>query len=184
MDFETLSGWPGVLACVIVVACIASIFGFEVRWPGASRTQAAGPAARRAERVSGQGRETPREGFAAARPEFREAAEEKLLPLLRALMDRARAHRFEARIEAAGEGQATSYRLEVRRPDHPTGQPTPYITFSAGEEGLVDVIYGGMFPGPSDHNGQDTEISWRTVRWDQVDNVLATFAHKVFARFE
>ncbi|AVQ03582.1 hypothetical protein B7G68_18095 [Caulobacter segnis] len=105
-------------------------------------------------------------------------------PLLRNVVDRAGAHGFEARLEVAGEGQASKYRLEIKRPDHPADQPLPYITFSAGDAGLVDVVYGGMYPGPIDHNGHDTEIGWRTVYWDQVDNVLATFTHKVFARFD
>ncbi|MDR6624114.1 hypothetical protein [Caulobacter segnis] len=120
----------------------------------------------------------------AVQPGFREAAEEKLEPLLRDVADRARAHGFEARLEIAGEGQASKYRLEVKRPDHPADQPLPYIAFSAGEVGLVDVIYGGVYPGPLDHNRHDTEIGWRTVPWDQVDNVLASFAHRVFARFD
>jgi hypothetical protein len=179
MYLEALGGWPGILAFVLVVSCIASIFGFRVPWPKASRT-ATGPAMRGAERAKG----TPEQRPAAAHRGFGQVAQEKLEPLLRNVIDRAGAHGFEARLEVAGEGQASKYRLEIKRPDHPADQPLPYITFSAGDDGLVDVVYGGMYPGPLDHNGHDTEIGWRTVRWDQVDNVLATFTHKVFARFD
>lgn len=179
MYLEALGGWPGILAFVLVVGCIVSIFGF--RLPGSKASRApAGPAKRVVERAG----ETAERRSADHHRGFGEAAREKLEPLLRDVTDRARAHGFEARLEIAGEGQASKYRLEIQRPDHPAGQPLPYIAFSAGEAGLVDIIYGGMFPGPIDHNGHDTEIGWRTVRWDQVDNVLATFAHKVFARFD
>jgi hypothetical protein len=176
---EALGGWPGVLAFVLVVSCIASIFGFRAPWSRASR-MAAGPAVRAAEHA----REAPEPRTAPAHQGFAEAARERLEPLLRDMIDRARAHGFEGRLEAAGEGQASTYRLEIRRPDHPAGQPLPYIAFSAGDAGLVEVIYGGVYPGPADHNRHDTEIGWRTVRWDQVDHALATFAHKVFARFD
>jgi hypothetical protein len=179
MSLEALGGWPGILAFVLVVSCIVSIFGFRVPWPKASRT-AAGPAVRGAERA----REAPERRSAALHQGFGEAAQEKLEPLLRDVIDRARGRGFEASLEVAGEGPGSKYRLEVRRPDHPVGQPLPYIAFSAGDAGLVDVIHGGVVPGPTDHNGHDTEIGWRTVRWDQVDNVLAMFAHKVFARFD
>ncbi len=179
MYLEALGGWPGILAFVLVVGCIASIFGF--RFPGSRASRpAAGPGIRVAER----GREAPEQRPAAPHRGFGEAARERLEPQLRDVIDRAQGRGFEARLEIAGEGQASKYRLEVRRPDHPVGQPLPYIAFSAGDAGLVDVIHGGVFPGPTDHNGHDTEIGWRTVRWDQVDNVLAMFAHKVFARFD
>lgn len=179
MYLEALGGWPGILAFMLVVSCIASIFGF--RFPGstASRT-AAGPAMRGAEHA----REAAERPPIAAHPAFGAVAQERLEPLIRNVIDRARAHGFEARLEAAGEGQASTYRLEIRRPDHPAGQPLPYIAFSAADAGLVEVIYGGVYPGPADHNRHDTEIGWRTVRWDQVDNVLATFTHKVLARFD
>ena len=174
---EALGGWPGILAFVLIVSCIASIFGFRAPWSKASIT-ATGPAPRVTERASAASERRP----AAAYPRFREAAQARLEPLLRDVIDRAHAHGFDARYEVTGEAQATSYRLEVKRPDHPEGQPLPYITFSEGDAGLIDIVYGGMFPGPIDHNGADTEIGWRTVRWDQVDHVLTTFAHKLFAR--
>lgn len=179
MYLEALGGWPGVLAFVLVVSCIASIFGFRVPWSRASRT-AAGPSMR----VNPREGEVSERGPTGARPGFRETAQARLEPPLRDLVHRASAHGFEARLEVAGEGQASTYRLEIKRPDHPAGQPLPYIAFSAAEAGLVEVIHGGVYPGPSDHNGHDTEIGWRTVRWDQVDNLLASFAHKVFARFD
>lgn len=174
MGFETLEGLLGILVFLIVVGCIASIFGFTLRPSKAPRRAA----------QSAVGHEvTPLE----ARPdqaEFRKSADERLEPLLKALADRARAHHYEARYEVLGEAEATKYRLEIKRPDHPAGQPLPYIAFSAGADGHVDTIYGGVFPGPSDHNRLDPEIGWRTVRWDQVDDVLATFAHKIFAHFD
>lgn len=179
MYLEALGGWPGILAFVLVVGCIASIFGFRAPWPRASRT-AAGPPMRVSPRA-GQAAERP---AAIPHPGFAEAAQERLQSLLRQVVDRASAQGFEARLEAAGEGQSMTYRLEIRRPDHPAGQPLPYIAFSGGEGGLVEVIYGGVYPGPADHNRHDTEIGWRTVRWDQVDNALASFARKVFARFD
>lgn len=179
MDLVALGGWPGILAFVLVVTCIASIFGFRAPWSRASRT-AAGPPRRVIDRRSEASERRP----APVQQDFRQAAEQTLEPLLGDVIDRARARGFEARLEIAGEGQASKLRLEVRRPDHPTDQPLPYIAFSAGDAGLVDVIYGGLFPGPADHNGRDTEIGWRTVRWDQLDNVLETFARKVFARFD
>lgn len=135
-------------------------------------------------RVKKRAGEAPKRRAAVPRLGFAEAAQERLQPRLREVTDRASAHGFEARLEVAGEGQASTYRLEIKRPDHPAGQPLPYIAFSAGDGGLVEVIYGGLYPGPADHNRHDTEIGWRTVRWDQVDNVLASFAHKVFARFD
>ncbi|PHY20750.1 hypothetical protein [Caulobacter sp. BP25] len=135
-------------------------------------------------RVTKRVGEAPERRAAVVHPRFAEAAQERLEPLLRDLVHRASAHGFEARLEVAGEGQASTYRLEIKRPDHSAGQPLPYIAFSAGGAGLVEVIYGGVYPGPADHNRHDTEIGWRTVRWDQVDNVLASFAHKVFARFD
>ena len=145
----------------------------------ASKT-AAGPA----KRVTDHASEAAERRTVVAHRAFREAAQETLEPLLRNLIDRARAHGFEASLEIVGEGDASKYRLEIKRPDHPADQPLPYIAFSAGEGGLVDVIYGGVYPGPTDHNRHDTEVGWRTVRWDHVDNVLAAFAHKVFARFD
>lgn len=179
MSLEALGGWPGILAFVLVVSCIASIFGFRAPRSRASRTKK-GAALRAEEHV----REAAESRTAPAHRGFAEAAPQRLQPLLRNVIDRARAHGFEGRLEVAGEGQASTYRLEIRRPDHPAGQPLPYIAFSAGDAGLVEVIYGGVYPGPSDHNRHDTEIGWRTVRWDQVDNVLASFAHKVLARFD
>ncbi|HJV43871.1 hypothetical protein [Caulobacter sp.] len=179
MTPETFKDLTIVVAALVVVGCIASIFGFTLRRPKAVR----------AERTP-----LPDTSEGAAEPEatrppvdqalFRETAGEKLEPLLAAVVDRARAHQCEARYEVLGEAEATRYRLEVKRPDHPAGQPVPYISFAAGEHDHVEMVYGGMFPGPSDHNRADTEIGWRTIRWDQVDDVLATFTHKVFAHFD
>lgn len=169
MDPETVKVIVSVVAALVVVGCIVSIFGFTWGRPGRSRA-AAPPAA-----------PPPAE---ADHADFGALADERLRPLLDALVERARAHHYEARYEVTGEGEATKHRLEITRPDHPAGQPLPYIAFSAGADHMVDVIYGGVFPGPSDHNRSDPEIGWRTVRWDQVDNVLATFSHKVLARFE
>ncbi|MEW6389039.1 MAG: hypothetical protein AB1542_01125 [Pseudomonadota bacterium] len=177
MRIELLEGLPNVVAALIVIGCIAAIFGFRVRRPARPRAAAVPPVPRF---EGGAFAERPHQD----RPTFGQSAQERLTPQLNALVERARAHGFEARYEVSGEGEAAKHRLEIKRPDHPAGQPLPYIAFSAGEAGLVDAIYGGMFPGPLDHNGADTEIDWRTVRWDQVDNVLATFAHKVFARFD
>ncbi|WP_066681667.1 hypothetical protein [Caulobacter sp. CCH9-E1] len=177
MRIEFLESLPNVVAALIVIGCIASIFGFRVRRPARSRTAAVPTAPQVDESAIPERPDLDR-------PTFGQSAQERLTPQLNALAERARAHGFEARYEVSGEGEAAKHRLEIKRPDHPAGQPLPYIAFSAGEAGLVDVIYGGMFPGPIDHNGADTEIDWRTVRWDQVDNVLATFAHKVFARFD
>lgn len=177
MRIEFFEGPSGVVAALVVVGCIASIFGFRLRRPARPRTAAAHVVPRFEE---GPIAERPDPD----RPTFGQSAQARLTPQLNALVERARAHGFEARYEVTGEGDAAKHRLEVERPDHPAGQPLPYIAFSAGDAGLVDVIFGGMFPGPVDHNGADTEIDWRTVRWDQVDNVLATFAHKLFARFD
>ncbi|WP_304281728.1 hypothetical protein [Caulobacter segnis] len=178
MDLEALGGWPGILAFLLVASCIALIFGLGAPRFGSSKT--AGAATSLPDRV---GQSSDRRPPAAALG-FGEMARERLEPLLGNLVDRARAQGSEARLELTGEGRASTYRLEIRRPDHPAGQPPPYIAFSAGEDGLVEVIYGGVYPGPVDHNRHDTEIGWRTVRWDQVDHLLAIFAHKVFARFD
>lgn len=176
MGFETLGGLPGILAFLIIVGCIASIFGFRWRRPGASRVEEA--------RAAGHGPATAERRPAGDHAGFRGSAEAILEPLLKTLVDRARARGCEARYEATGEAEATRYRLEIRRPDHPAGQPLPYISFAAAADDHVDVVYGGVFPGPSDHNRHDTEIGWRTVRWDQVDDLIATFTHKVFAHFD
>jgi len=184
MNLEALSGWPGILAFVIVAVCIASIFGLQLRPPGASRTKERAASGRNPEVAAARSRETSEKRPILDRTGFGEAAQERLEPMLRELIDRIHANGFEAGYQVTGEAQATTYRLEVTRPDHPVGQPLPYITFSAGEGGLVEVIYGGVFPGPSDQNRSDTEIGWRTVRWDQVDNLIASFAHKVLARFD
>lgn len=177
MRIEFFEGLPGVVAALVVVGCIASIFGSRARRPARSRT-----AAVRAVLRFDEGAMAERPDL--DRPTFGQLAQARLTPQLNALVERARAHGFETLYEVTGEGGAAKHRLEVKRLDHPAGQPLPYIAFSAGGAGLVDVIFGGMFPGPIDHDGADTEIDWRMVRWDQVDNVLATFAHKLFARFD
>lgn len=185
MGFETLEQLSGVVGFIIVLGCILGIFGLRLRRPKA-------PLAERDHEAPPPGfeRAIEREMVSAEEPasvdhaRFRSLADEKLEPLLNALVDRAHAHGCEARYEVVVEAEAARYRLEVKRPDHPAGQPLPYISFSAGEDDQVDVAYGGVFPGPSDHNGQDTEIGWRTVRWDQVDDVIVTFTHKVFAHFD
>lgn len=184
MGLETLK-LSDIVIALIVVGCIASIFGFRLRPAKAHRMETAHAAP---PRVSSDviAREPARsEARALPEPEsFRRSANQKLEPLLDALIDRARALHWEARYEAVVEAETTKYRLEVKRPDHPAGQPLPYMTFAAGDDGRVEVVYGGVFPGPADHNGRDPEIGWRTVRWDQVDDVIAAFAHKVFARFD
>jgi len=181
MGHETFQGLAGVVAAFIVVGCIASIFGFTLRRPKASQPEVAAAAPQRAfEHEMATSQERPGVDHA----KFRTLAGERLEPLLNALVDRARAHHYEARYEVLGEGEATTYRLEVKRPDHPVGQPLPYIAFSAGDDDLVEIVYGGVFPGPTDHNKLDPEIGWRTIRWDQVDDVIATFTHKIFAHFE
>ncbi|UAL10136.1 hypothetical protein [Caulobacter segnis] len=181
---ETLEILPTILVTAIVVVCIVSIFGFTVR-PKTSRTEkASAPPPRAFEGAIEHEMTTSEERSHVDQASFRKLANERLEPLLNALVDRAHAHHCEARYEAVVEAEATKYRLEVKRPDHPVGQPLPYMTFSAGDDDHVDVVYGGVFPGPSDHNRQDPEIGWRTVRWDQVDDVIVTFTHKVFARFD
>lgn len=185
MGLETFEGLPGVVLFFVIVACIAGIFGFRLRRPKAPPAEPAHEAPppgfeQTIERQMEGAREPSRVDHAG----FRGLADQKLEPLLNALVDRAHAHGYEARYEVLVDAEATKYRLEVKRPDHPDGQPLPYISFAAGEDDQVEVVYGGVFPGPDDRNGQDTEIGWRTVRWDQVDDVLLAFTHKVFARFD
>jgi len=185
MGLETFEGLPGVVLFFVIVACIAGIFGFRLRRPKAPPAEPAHEAP-----PPGFERAIEREMTGAPPPArvdhagFRALADRKLEPLLNALVDRAHAHGYEARYEVLVDAESAKYRLEVKRPDLPDGQPLPYISFSAGEDDQVDVVYGGVFPAPSDRNKQDPEIGWRTVRWDQVDDVLLTFTHKVFARFD
>ena len=174
MTLETLEELSGILMFVVIAVCIASIFGFRFRRPKGVSSEAV------TEHEAAPSEERPH----ADRATFRDLAAEKLEPLLDALVARAREHNCVARYEVLGEVEATTYRLEVTRPDHAIGQPLPYMTFSAGDGGLVEYAYGGVFPGPSDHNKLDPEIGWRTIRWDQVDDVIRAFGHKVFAHFD
>lgn len=187
MGLETFGILPGILVSIVVGLCIVSIFGFTLRPSRTPRTETTGQTAPPPgfEDAIDQEMKTPEAWSHVDHARFRRVAHERLEPLLNALVDRAHAHKCEARYETTVEADTTTYRLEVRRPDHPVGQPLPYMTFTAGEDDdHVEVVYGGVFPGPSDHNRSDPEIGWRTVRWDQVDDMIVTFTHKVFAHFD
>lgn len=185
MEFETLKELAAVLVFLIVAGCIVSIFGFRFRRPKPPRVEMADAAPLHTfERAIEREMTTSEERAHVDHARFRKLADERLEPLLNALVDRAREHNCEARYEVKVDADATKYRLEVKRPDHPAGQPLPCITFSAADGDQVEVVYGGVFPGPSDHNRLDPEVGWRTVRWDQVDDIILTFTHKVLAHFD
>ncbi|WP_374469678.1 hypothetical protein [Phenylobacterium sp.] len=113
---------------------------------------------------------------------FQTISDERLEPLLDAFVQRAHEHGCQAYYDRHTDADGAAYRLEVRRPDHPAGQPLPYLSLSAGSSGKVSLLYGGVFPGPADHNHLDPEVGWREVAWADVDDELVAFARKVFAR--
>jgi hypothetical protein len=115
---------------------------------------------------------------------FRAVARMRLKPLLDDFIKTADAHGHHAAYETHVEEGKMTYRLQVRRKDHPAGQPEPYLCLSHGMEDDVSLLYGGVVPGPSDHNLHDAEIGWRDVSWRRVDDELLGFARRLFRTFD
>ncbi len=119
-----------------------------------------------------------------AQARFRVMAAERLEPLFEDVIRTATQHGHKARFEFVVEDEQAKYRLEVERSDHPHGQPLPYLTLSQGAGNDLLLLYGGVFPGPADHNGADAEIGWREIGWNQVGEEILAFAAKAFHRFD
>jgi len=68
---------------------------------------------------------------------FQTISDERLEPLLDAFVQRAHEHGCQAYYDRHTDADGAAYRLEVRRPDHPAGQPLPYLSLSAGASALI-----------------------------------------------
>lgn len=112
---------------------------------------------------------------------FETYADTTILPAFEALAAVVRQHGHDAHIERLVEGSVLFARLEIRRMDHPQGQPLPFISFSLGQEGQqIEVNYGGVVPGPADQNHIKAEVSWKSITPEEVMPEIAKFARHVF----
>jgi hypothetical protein len=111
---------------------------------------------------------------------FRVTAETRLEPLLEDMVATAKAHGQHAAYEMTVSGGRATYRLEVRRSDHPKGQPLPYLTIARGEKNDIAVLHGGMYPGPAETNYVDTAIGWTEMPWSELESAVLRFAKRVF----
>jgi hypothetical protein len=128
-------------------------------------------------------RMTDEQNSAAAREQkFRLTAETRLEPLLEDIVGSAKAHGQHAAYEMSVTGGRATYRLEVRRNDHPRGQPLPYLTIARGEKNDLAVLHGGMYPGPGDQYS-DADLGWTEMAWGDLENAILRFAKRVFRQY-
>lgn len=114
---------------------------------------------------------------------FQEIAGQQLEPLLRDVVEQAAAGGHKANFERNIENGAARYRLEIKRTDHLSNEPLPYILLHVGETKDVHILVGGTFPGRKAENSHRTEIDWYEVAWKDVDAEIVKFTRKVFHHF-
>ncbi|WP_141653067.1 hypothetical protein [Phenylobacterium immobile] len=119
-------------------------------------------------------------GGRSAQANFEKDARTKLDPLLDRIVERALAEGHHGFVRREEDEAGVRYRLEIRRSDHAAGQPAPYMTFAAGKDRDIAVVWGGDFPGPVDENGHHTEIDWFEINWRDLDKEVLKFMKRVF----
>ncbi|MET0336204.1 MAG: BON domain-containing protein [Caulobacter sp.] len=116
---------------------------------------------------------------------FEAFAENLVLPIFADVLNTARRAGHDGQVLHRKDRDAHVYRLELLRADHPTNQPAPYLELSPAETGhRVTVARGGAYPGPTDHNFLDAEMTWDDVEPRAVQKEVVRWVKRVFRNYD
>ncbi len=113
---------------------------------------------------------------------FAAHVDQVILPAYEAMKTLAGKYGHGSHIERITEGDVLFARLEIRRRDHPAGQPLPFLSLSLGPNGReIEANFGGALPGPSDRNFMDASIDWKIISEDKTLRTIADFVRHTFS---